>query len=190
MIRKGKIKKNSQIRLGRRRGQNYDLNSSTRLDPDPVNEADVFYVDIYGKIHIEEVKVSVPTLRDRLGENLDQLDNLKSWKDLDPNNRKVAVVIENSKNWTDIFSTVKTVDSAGVRSRKSIIKLLIAREIPIRIANKYFTVNLLRLIDNSMSKLHIEYMRKGRFDLFSKFYFNKSDINHYKKIIRDAKAIK
>ncbi|WP_344941301.1 hypothetical protein [Actinomadura miaoliensis] len=80
-----------------------DLGDGTRIDINPVSQADLLYKTSDGKIHVDEVKHTPNALESKLNDDPRQLRKLRRWKNADPDGREVGYRIPSDERWTGLF---------------------------------------------------------------------------------------
>jgi hypothetical protein len=156
----------SNVLLGAVKGQRYHLSEGTLVQIDPVDEVDAVYRGADGKLHLEEVKNTPRALAAKL-DPPNQLQKLADWRDLDPENRVVEVVVSSGERWTNLFG-----------GNPDGFEKLIDANVPLRIGDQRFSVDQLQelhdrvkeRLNQALPKPLDQMSRSERQAFFDQFY--------------------
>lgn len=161
LVESGVVAQNSLLFVGAKKGRQYNL-GSTSLKIDPVHEADVLFLGTDGLIHLHEVKNTATALRNKLNKNRKQLANMLDWREQEPDQREIRLIIATEIGWTQLLARLKG-------STQSVLETLIKDDCPLTIGAHILTVEQMqKLSDTTLSlayKLSMFPPRKEFFDL-------------------------
>ncbi len=114
--------------------EHFETKAEVHVDMGPLGETDALYLGRDGKVHADEVKAGMPTLRSGLRSYPYQLEKLAVWQGRAPEEREIRVVLSRPDRWTDLF---KRIDIKQPNS-PSTYNILVEHRIPIHIGDTTF----------------------------------------------------